>query len=442
MSKFRTIRKYTYLGITAVVFGFILYQSAIPPVTSKNWENKATDVWASVLNDGLKLKESVSFVEPEDVSIYSYDSIIPGYNVGEYPIGYKMMLDGSVTPYEASNNSVTFSSNENVVIDQHANSVGVTCVNKGHASVKATSVMNNSLIDTYDFEIVDKIAPLIDNITGNTIKVFKGKSLLLDEILLKGYDASLYDFSDIEYSVIGDPIGEIRGSYFKALDTGSTVVEIKRGSSTVAVDILVEDTSETIVNATSFDLDETINLEVYHCYYALEHQLNVNWNGETPTDRNIMWSGVCDSNFHISSDGDISFNYLPKNVSELEYVVRATSVDNPSLFKDCTIKFSHIIPGTISLSTDLKKSSNNHYMINTGKTAKFNISVDEFSSFDNYELVVDDKDVISANFTYDGIHVVGLSEGSASLLVKSIYNGEVKSEKIDIDENGVISGLF
>lgn len=444
--KIKTIFKYISLGLAALTYGFILYQSTLNPDKSGAWENWAKGLWKDLLNERLELKENVVVVQPESLELspsnYSFN-VIAGYNANEIPVGCEKQLRCLVAPENTTNKSIIFtaSPSENVNLIQSGNTVTVETLKTGDVTIQAKSVADNSLIKEYTYSVVNKKAPSSFSCGMENVTITKGNSELISldahgsgnintEILSYRY----YDFGKLNYTSSNESVAVVRGQYIKGLNEGSTDITVSNGVVTKVIHVTVENNSNTIVPVDSLSIGGLTDVNIMGIERSEYCSLTPIFENELVTDKNVIWSVDNPAVAVVTPDGKVYGYRKVDSANDVSFKVKATSVDNPSIEIEHQMYLRHVVPSNISLSSTLSKDMNGNYILNTGKTSSLKISYGpENVTKSGYNVLVSKEDVVSINKNSNAIEIVGLKEGSTAITISSAFDDSVKSETIKIN---------
>lgn len=443
-NKVLNVFKYISLGIALVTYGFIFYQCSLAPTESKSWESWASNIWKNLLNDTFKLKEDVKIVNPESISLgqndYLYNSI-DGYEDDEIPLGCAKQLSASISPSNTTNGSVSFvaSPSENVNLVQKNNTVTVEALKLGEVTINAISNADDTLVSQFKYNVVDKIAPVSFSTSNQNLTIKQGKSSLISvDCLNTKINSGLmlsryYDINKLSISSSDESVVSIRKPYLKAVNAGTATVTISNGSISKRIDVIVDNSSLAVVPVTSFDIKGDDIVHIMGVDKNEHTKLSIDWGEHIPTDTNVIWSVTNSPAAIVTQDGEVMGYRKVHPTNDVEFVVRATSVDNPSVYKDFNMKLCHVSPTSISLESSLSIDFNGNYILNTGKSAdiKVNYGNDNVTK-KGYSISVTDNSIVSAFSSGDSVRIVGLKEGNTTLVVKCLYDENVKSQNFNI----------
>ena len=439
--KAKQVFKYIFLGLGLTTYGFIFYHSAIVPKTSDKWNSWAKDLWVGLINDALGIKEDTSLVKPEEVTLnnnrlISEDSTetseIPGYKENEIPLGGEKWLEAVISPRTTTNKSMSFvASNDKVKLVQTGAHIDIEAMELGEVTIKAICNADNSVNAEYTYSIVEPKAPEDINFFVDYLDV--GKSQYLFD---KVEDASMhyYDFSKLTITSSNESVAVIRGEYIKAVAPGKTTITVSNGERSETRELEVKANSSALSNVTDLNVkgeDTVFVREInYNEYVQLEAEFQTD-TGNQPTDFGVIWSVDNPLAAYVSQDGKVWGNkYLSDD--DVGFTVRATSVDNPSIYKDYNMTLSHITPTNIVLKPSMSFDQG-YYIADNSKSKFISVEFDiPYITKFNYEVVVSDSSVIKAEIVGSGIIVVGLKEGNSKLYVVSKDDSNLKSNEINV----------
>ena len=440
--KVKQVFKYIFLGIGLTTYGFIFYQSSIVPKTSKQWNSWAKDVWTGLINDFLGIKEDTSLVNPEKITIdntIAYNdvvekNVIHGYEDNEIPLGGEKWLEASISPRTTTNKSITYvASNEKVKLVQNGLHVDVEAMELGNVTITAICNADKSVTAEYSFSIVEPKAPV--DISFSTYDIDVGESIhLFDEF--EDVKKHYYDFSKLSITSSDESVAVIRGEYVKALAPGKTTITVSNGNHSESKELEVKANSSTLSNVTGINIkgDNTVFVRGIDNdkYVQLEAEFLTD-TGSEATDNGVIWSVDNPLAAYVSQYGRVWGNkYLSDD--DINFTVRATSVDNPSIYKDYNMTLSHITPTNIILNPSMY-TDNGYYIADNSKSRYIGLQFDvPYITKLNYEVVISDPSVIKAEIVGSGIIIVGLKDGyHSSLYVVSKDNPNLKSQEIAIE---------
>ena len=451
--------KYIFLGLALTTYGFIFYQSAIVPSTSKEWNSWAKNIWTGIINDMLGIKEKVVITKPESVTLKNeyypggcivFGSNISGYEENELPIACEKWLMAEVSPKNTTDYSVSFSAtpSNKVNLIQSGDFVYVEALELGEVTIKATCNADASVYTEYKYTIVEKksdphsIYSISDQIT---MKLGESKFLDFNDCgTLSNYTRHYYDSSNFSISSNNESVIEVREDFIKAVGVGNAEVVISNGEEVNIVNVVVSNNTNTISHVISIDIqgemvvhvrdlsERTFDMpNVFKCNPVA---LNVNFEtdtGDEPTDNNVIWSVDNPLAAYVTPDGHVYGNAYISD-EDVTFTVRATSVDNPSIYKDFIMTESHITPTKIVLSPGMLEDGV-YRIANTGKLHNISLNcTPENVTKLNYEVIVSDPSIVDAEIVGDRIYVIGLKEGNCTLKVVSKDNPNVESETLPI----------
>jgi len=453
--KRRRILKYSFLSLSLISYGFIIYQSAIVGETSSRWSGWASDIWIDLLNVKLNLKENIDEVKPETISLsnnsYIYNSV-SGYEDNEIPLGCVKQLKAEVLPIKTTDRSVTFEAIPSNMVNLVAsgNVLTIEALKKGNVTISAKSNADNSLIQSFNYSIVDLVKPASFDVKKESITLKNGQSSLIDvqmnETVLGDNQVKLsryYDISKLTYSSSNPSVAEVVGQYVKAKSEGSATITVTNGTVTKNIDVIVENNSSPILNVTGkFDVNGSSDVHILDVDYDLFTQLSVDWGSNDPTDKNVIWSVDKPLAAIVNQKGEVRGyrNIDPKN--DVDFKVTATSVDNPSIKQDFNMKLRHVLPTSIDVSTSLKQNDEGFYMIPLEKTSSMNIVFNpKNTTLKDYDVICSDSSYVQITKSGNSINFIGLKKGTTTIQIVSKNDESVKSEiiKLDIDKREIIN---
>ena len=439
--KVKQVFKYIFLGLGLTTYGFIFYHSAIIPKTSDKWNSWAKDLWVGLINDALGIKEDTSLVKPEEVTLnnnrlISEDTMdtseIPGYKENEIPLGGEKWLEAVISPRTTTNKSMSFvASNDKVKLVQTGAHIDIEAMELGEVTIKAICNADNSVNAEYTYSIVEPKAPKDINFFVDYLDAGKSQYLFS-----KVKDASMhyYDFSKLTITSSNESVAVIRGEYVKAIAPGKTTITISNGERSETQELEVKANTSSLSNVTGLNVkgeDTVLVREInYNEYVQLEAEFQTD-TGNQPTDFGVIWSVDNPLAAYVSQDGKVWGNkYLSDD--DVGFTVRATSVDNPSIYKDYNMTLSHITPTNIVLKPNMSFDQG-YYIADNSKSKFISVEFDiPYITKFNYEVVVSDSSVIKAEIVGSGIIVVGLKEGNSKLYVVSKDDSNLKSNEINV----------
>ena len=439
--KVKQVFKYIFLGLGLTTYGFIFYHSAIIPKTSDKWNSWAKDLWVGLINDALGIKEDTSLVKPEEVTLnnnrlISEDTMdtseIPGYKENEIPLGGEKWLEAVISPRTTTNKSMSFvASNDKVKLVQTGAHIDIEAMELGEVTIKAICNADNSVNAEYTYSIVEPKAPKDINFFVDYLDAGKSQYLFS-----KVKDASMhyYDFSKLTITSSNESVAVIRGEYVKAIAPGKTTITISNGERSETQELEVKANTSSLSNVTGLNVkgeDTVLVREInYNEYVQLEAEFQTD-TGNQPTDFGVIWSVDNPLAAYVSQDGKVWGNkYLSDD--DVGFTVRATSVDNPSIYKDYNMTLSHITPTNIVLKPNMSFDQG-YYIADNSKSKFISVEFDiPYIAKFNYEVVVSDSSVIKAEIVGSGIIVVGLKEGNSKLYVVSKDDSNLKSNEINV----------
>ena len=448
--KIINIFKYIFLGFAVCIYGFIFYQSGLKPSNSRKWNDWAQDIWAGFINDTLGIKEDVVITKPEKIEfntkewfsedVYNSNGI-DGYDEHEIPFSCEKFLIVDVFPKAVTDKSYSLiaSPSNKVNLVQSGNRVVIEALELGDVKIKAISNVDNNITAEYDFSIVERRAPadftLCNQVDNDFISLKVGESTTV----LYWYDfisdEMYYDYSKLAITSSDESVGIIRGEYFKALGPGTATVTVSNGTKSKSLNIEVKENSDTISHVTGINVTGDSTVHIRDLSNEKYVQLNANFetdNGSSPTDSNVIWSVDNSLAAYVFSNGRV---YGNKDISDdnVSFTVRATSVDNPSVYKDFNMTLSHVTPTSISLESSMT-SEGIYSIAANGKSQYVRVecepnNVDRF----NYDVIVGDSSIIKADIEGNRINVVGLKEGKSTLYVVSKDDPNLVSNTLNIE---------
>ena len=422
-----------------------MFQSGLKVNDSKTWESWTTNVWTTILNDGFKLKEKIKNVEPESVTCdqneFKYNAI-DGYENNEIPIGCAKQLVATVLPNNTSNKSVSFTAypSDKVNLVQNNNTVTIEALKLGEVTIKVKSNINNSLESQYTYTIVDKVAPTNFSLLEENLAIKKGQSLLIDvknaneqvdnDIMAMRY----YDFSKLSFSSSNESVVSIRKPYIKALETGTSIITVSNGTITKQINVVVEEATGVTNSATSLDVIGNNTVKIMSVDKNEFTKLTIDWGENAPTDQNVIWSVDNPAAAIVTNDGKVMGYRKIDSENDIDFTIRATSVDDPNLYKDFPMKSCHTVPSKIDLITSMALDNNGNRVLNTGKNSTISIDFgDEIVTKTAFEVSNSNSDVVSVYAHTNDISVYGLKEGQTTLVVTSKIDNTIKSNEFKIN---------
>ena len=448
--KRKDVVKYIFLGLTVATYGFIFYQSALKPNNSKGWNNWANNFWAGLINDVFGIKEDVVITKPEKITFNTKELLsgdlyqtndISGYDQFEIPLSGEKFLIADVSPFNTTDKSVTFvaSPSEKVNLIQSGNCVEIEALELGDVSIKAICNADNSITADYNFSIVDRRAPTHCYLTLDD-KVNLGESIYLFNIIPDYHlypleDEYYYDSSKYTITSTNESVGVVRGEYFKAVGVGKTTVGVLyANSSWEYIEITVVDKGNTISNVIGMNIEGENSVYVGDVHYGKcvkLHPVFETNDGEAPTDKNVIWSVDNPVAAYVSQDGYVWGN---KHISDddVAFTVRATSVDNPTVYKDFPMTLKNIKPNGYKTNSNMR-IDNNGYIAYIGQSSYVQL---EFEPRNNgkvdIEATIEDPSIIKAEVVGDRINFIGLEEGTTKITINVKDNPEIESFSFNV----------
>ena len=439
--KVKQVFKYIFLGLGLTTYGFIFYHSAIVPKASDKWNSWAKDLWTGLINDALGIKEDTSLVKPEEVTLnhsrfISEDSTesseIPGYKENEIPLGGEKWLEAVISPRTTTNKSMSFvASNDKVKLVQTGAHIDIEAMELCEVTIKAICNADNSVNAEYTYSIVEPKAPEDINFFVDYLDVGKSQYLFSE---VKDASMHYYDFSKLTITSSNESVAVIRGEYVKAIAPGKTTITVSNGERSETQELEVKANASSLSNVTGLNVKGEDTVLVRQINYNESVQLEAEFQTDTgnqPTDSGVIWSVDNPLAAYVSQDGRVWGNkYLSDD--DVSFTVRATSVDNPLIYKDYNMTLSHITPTNIVLNPSMAFDQG-YYIADNSKSKFIGVQFDvPYITKFNYEVVVSDPSVIKAEVVGSGIIVVGLKEGNSKLYIVSKDNPNLKSDEINI----------
>ncbi|MCR5308806.1 MAG: VanZ family protein [Bacilli bacterium] len=444
--KVKQVFKYIFLGMALTTYGFIFYHSSIVPKTSDKWNSWAKDIWVGLINDALGIKEDTSIVKPEEITLSdkifisndSYKSSnIDGYDEHEIPLGGEKWLEATISPRITTNKSISYvASNDKVKLIQSGLHVDIEAMELGDVTIKAICNADNSVTAEYRYSIIERKAPEEINFFCDYLTVGQSKYLNVGNFSNDlETNKHFYDYSKLSFTSSDESVAVIRGEYLKAIAPGKTTISVSNGIKEWNNEVIVTANESTLSNVTDINVkgDNTVYVRGldYDKYTQLEVEFDTD-SGNEPTDKGVIWSVDNPLAAYVSQDGRVWGNKYISD-GDVDFTVRATSVDNLSIYKDYNMRLTHITPTNILLEPKMVLD-NGYYIANNSKSVYVGINYDApYITKFNYQVVVSDSSVIKAEMVGAGLIVVGLKEGNATLYVVSNDDPNLKSNEIKIE---------
>ena len=448
--------KWIFLGLSILFNGFIIYHSCLNSTDSGKWSNFFANIFETEINKNHKAPIETIDVTSIDVSYnnsYAYNNVAGYEDSGDthyLPVGCTKLLSVTIGPKDATNRAVTYTaSNPDVIkITQQGAGAAIQGVSAGFTTLTITSNGNPSLFKTFNFQVVDLVAPVDFSIpeASMTIPLNGGDivpiNIINDTMVTKDYDQDIflpryYNARELTYVSSDSSIVEVKNvlgmkNVLVGKAIGSTTVQVSNGKG-INHSITVNVGSEQPSNP----LPEKTNLEAYADDMDIARTDNTV--GFNLGLEDVLYQSIDKTALYVSNQGRV-VGYRTKTGNDETYKIRAISKNDLTTYKDYEVKLtSHpLVDFTITPSVKLVDG-----ILNTevGKQISVSIAVNPSNSYNNkFDITSSDTKVatVTGQGTSFTVDIVG--EGNTKITVTSVKNPSLtKSFDIKAIQKGAIN---
>lgn len=435
------VSKWIFLSISILINTFIIFQSCLDGNSSAKWSNFLSNIFETAINSGKGVtppEVKVTSLSLSYLDTYKYNNIDGYSDVDDnhpLPIGCTKLISASILPKDATDQSITWSStNEEVAyLTRQGKNLAVMGNSVGTTTITATSNSDNTIKDTFTFEVVDLIAPTnfeipsVMSITyngGNKIPI----TIINDDLLTKEYDQDVflqryYDVDKLTYESFDTSLIEIgeNNILIPKSSSGVGIVTVSNGSvsRTISINItspkeeqVLPDIENITCYADDMDVARTNNTVGYQ--YPLDDVIIV------PTNKNVV---------RVSSDNRI-IGYRKTSSTDINTSITVYDKHNINNKKDYNVTLTNPPLSDISLNITGASLENDIYQIEMGGV--ITVSITNIPS-----------NVYNATFTITSSNekVATVINQGNSLFIKTLDEGDIVIT-ITCNENNTIAKTF
>ena len=253
------ISKWILLSISILINTFIIFQSCLDGTSSSKWSNFLSNIFETAINSGKGVtppEVKVTSLSLSYLDSYKYNHIDGYVDTDDnhvLPLGCTKLITASILPKDATDQSITWtSSNEGIVyLNKQGKNLAITGNSVGTTTITAISNSDNTIKDTFTFEVVDLVAPTNFDIPDVISISYNGGdripiTIINDDLLTKEYDQDVflqryYDIDKLTYESYDTSLIEIdeNNILIPKSSSGVGIVTVSNGSvsHTVSVNI-------------------------------------------------------------------------------------------------------------------------------------------------------------------------------------------------------------
>lgn len=424
------ISKWIYLSISLLINVFIIVQASLPASDSARWSNVFVRFFMNLFNGTGK--DTTEIIDVNDIDLtydkqYQYN-YIAGYSDHELVVGKNKRLMSKVLPDNATNTAVKFTSSDESVasIYQNENYAYIKGNKKGTVDITVTSLANNTFIDTYSFNVIDKRAP--SSYEVNNISIYQDSLFYLP---LSIDNESYYDIDKLPI-INSDPTIVDKSSIYPSLYYASNIGEAHFFINDKEFIVEVKNRSDIVLPI--FNSIEGNDI-VYSNSKVSYKPIIIN----SPSSKEVLWEVNGSPDVDIDKEGNLSIGDIKEETS---IVVRARSLLDTSIYSEKVITIKPITITSFELVIPYYGNhiTNMPYMGETGEEIKVWME-------DNTGTIgVSGVNVSSSNTEVAEVYAQGsyiyincIKEGDTRINVTSINNPSVTKY---IDLQVVIRGVI
>ena len=434
--------KWIFLGLSILFNGFIIFHSCLNSTESAKWSTFFANIFETEINKNHKAPIETIDVTSIDVSYnnsYAYNNVAGYEDSGDthyLPVGCTKLLSVIIGPKNATNKAVTYTaSNPDVIkITQQGAGAAIQGVSAGSTTLTITSNGNPSLFKTFNFQVVDLVAPVDFSIpeTSMSIPLNGGDivpiNIINDTLVTKDFDQQVflpryYDARALTYTSSDSSIVEVEDvlgmkNVLVGKSLGTATVQVSNGKG-VNHSISVTVGTEKPANP----LPEKTNLEAYADDMDLARTSNTV--GFNLGLEEVLYTSLDKTALYVSNEGRV-IGYRTKTGNDETYTIRAIDKNDLTTYKDYEVKLTVHPIEDFSLSTSAK-FVDGIIKAEVGKQVTVTITASPFNSYNN-KFNITSSDTNVATITEQGtrflISIVG--DGNAIIVVSSTQNPSLK----------------
>ena len=446
------ISKWIFLSISILINAFIIFQSCLDNVASAKWSNFLSRIFETEINKGKGVtppEVKVTSLSLSYLDSYKYNNV-DGYvdhdDTHILPIGCTKLITASILPKDATDTSITWTSdNKNILyLTRQGKNLAITGNNIGTATITATSNSDNSIKDTFTFEVVDLIKPTnfdisIDNLSiplngGDRLPI----NIINDDLVTKTYDQEMflqryYDVDKLTYTSNDTSIIDIdENNILIGKSIGSTEVTVSNGTvnKTVTVNVTASETDQVlpeIDNITCYadDMDNARTDNTVGYKYTLDDVIII------PNNKNYV---------RVSSDNRI-IGYRKLSSSDINSSITVIDKHNINNKKDYSVTLTNPPLTDISIKVTGATLENDIYQIEIGGTISVSISYIPSNVYGATFTITTSNSKISEVINQgNSFYVKCLDEGDITITITCNENNSItKSFNVHIIKRGIIN---
>ena len=253
--------------------------------------------------------------------------------------------------------------------------------------------------------------------------------------------ARYYDNNLIEYTSNDESIIQVEDGIIRAVGVGTATVNVSNGRIIKTSTVHVSPSSSPFVDITD---EWTLNSDSPYAYIAdmdydgpnygeegMHHTtLSIDWNGTNPSNHIVRYSSNNPLVAMVDDEGHVR-GYRKSGVA----TIRATSIDNPSIYKEIDIEVKEVTPTSIGIV-------NVPTSIEVGQSQNININISPINVTDkSFEVICSDDEIATCNNYGTYVEVIGNKKGTFSFTV--ISNSDplitITSPEISVTPRGKIN---
>ena len=411
---FKAVIKVSIIVAYIIAVGILITQALTPKKESANISNQVGNKIDDIVTDIQK--PEVTVVNVTEVKISSV-TILSKKHTGEsvdISLGNTGKINTSVSPKDASNKSLIFSSSDEEVVYVSADGK-ISAKAVGTATITVRSVENGELYDAVVLT-VNKIglkSISIGNIP-NELRVGKKHKLEIK------YNPTNTSYRDVIWSTSNSKVVTV--------DKSGTLTAKAEGTATITAKSKKHDkiTSSVTIKVLPKQTTPVIPLEAIE---ITGHETAGYIGGEMTLKAKLLPSDAKETVIWSSSDESVA-TVTQKGVLSL---LKAGTVDITAKCDDITatvtVTVKEVLTSAISLTVKNIKKSDDIYTIKEGKSGQVIATIDENATVMDLHFSSSDEEI--ARIGADGA-IEALKEGEVTITVSSSYDGETVSTSFDL----------
>lgn len=334
--------KFIILSFFVLTNAFIIFESTLPASISSQRSNFFTEVAKFIINGVTKVQEP-DFIHVENVEVKDHlGNVINDDSQYEIPIGITRRFSAKVTPTNATNPNVSWSSSNPTILRVtsggylEARSLGE------NVEVIVRSAENAAILKKIKVDVVPKGPPTNFKVNLDTSDIMVGHSRRLTIDLL-GQNTAEFDMTLLQYKSSNESVATInKYGVINALSVGTTDISIVNHDETYTLSII--DNPEPVVLPTTIALNGP-SLGYVYSSIKLSYTFS-----EAVTDHTVTFVSSNEAIARVDHEG----NVYGAKVSGTA-VIKVYANADFRVYAEHTVTFNEVLPTRITVDHYFKE---------------------------------------------------------------------------------------